>query len=276
MKIDAHQHFWKYDPVRDSWIDDKMYKLRRDFMPEDLQLLLEKNGINGCVAVQADQSEDETKFLLDLAKNDLFIKAVIGWIDLRANDVKGRLSYFAQNEKFKGVRHILQAESVEFMTDQKFIHGISCLESLGLTYDILVYPVQLPDAIQLVSQFPNQRFVLDHLAKPDIQNQNIKTWERDIRTLARLENTYCKISGLVTEANWKNWKKEDFKPYLDVVFEAFGVDRMMFGSDWPVCLVSCQYEKVLHIVETYIDQFSQGEKDRIMGLNACEFYNLKD
>lgn len=276
MRIDAHQHFWKYDPVRDTWIDDSMQRIQQDFMPADLESLLKKNGMDGCVSVQADQSEQETGFLLEQAKTSVFIKAVIGWVDLCADDVKDRLCYFATNEKFKGVRHILQAEDSRYMSDQLFIHGVSCLEPLGLTYDLLIYPDQLTAAIQLVRQFPNQRFVLDHLAKPNIKEQKLKSWEQEVRKLAEMENVYCKVSGMVTEADWYTWKQEDFRPYLDVAFDAFGTKRLLFGSDWPVCLVSAPYEKVLHIVEVYINQLSTEEKDQIMGLNACEFYNIED
>ncbi|MEO9805017.1 MAG: amidohydrolase family protein [Reichenbachiella sp.] len=275
MKIDAHQHFWKYNPVRDAWIDESMQCIRRDFLPADLESLLKENGMDGCVSVQADQSEEETEFLLELARTSAFIKAVIGWVNLRADDAKDRLSHFARNEKFKGVRHILQAEPSEFMSNSEFRYGISCLEPLGLTYDILVYPEQLPSAIQLVRRFPNQAFVIDHLAKPNIKKQEIKTWEGDIRLLAEMPNVHCKISGMVTEADWLGWKPEDFKPYLDVVFDAFGTGRLMFGSDWPVCLLAAQYEEVLGNTNEYLEALTSQEKNKVMGGNALTFYNLK-
>jgi len=275
MIIDSHQHFWKYDPHRDSWIDENMKTLRRDFLPKDLAPILEKNGINGCIAVQADQSEHETEFLLSLAKNNSFIKGVVGWVDLRADNIEERLAHYSSNNLLKGVRHIVQAEPGDFMLGEKFQYGISLLAQFGLTYDILVFPPQLPATIQFVNKFPSQKFVIDHMAKPNIKKGEMVAWKNNMEELAKSPNIYCKISGLVTEADWKNWKKEDFSPYLDLIFKAFGTNRIMFGSDWPVCKLAAEYHQQLEIIESYISSFSIEDKKKIMGENTIRFYNIK-
>jgi L-fuconolactonase len=274
MRIDSHQHFWDYHPVKHSWIDNSMEVLRRDFMPNDLQdILMEKNMI-GCVAVQADQSEAETKFLLDLATKYNFIKGVVGWVDLCEYNVAARLAHFTTNSAFKGVRHILQSERDDFMLGKAFCNGIAQLEQFNLPYDILVFPNQLKNTVKLVERFPEQRFVLDHLAKPYIKDGKISTWKTDIEILAKHKNVYCKVSGMVTEADVLNWNENDFKPYMDVVFEAFGANRVMFGSDWPVCLLAGNYSGVLSVTENYIKQFTDEEQGMIMGKNAIDFYAL--
>ncbi|MFV1450785.1 amidohydrolase family protein [Maribacter sp. HS] len=274
MIIDSHQHFWKYDPVRDSWINGAMKIIQRDFLPSDLKPILTENNVDGCIAVQADQSETETTFLLNLATHNNFIKGVVGWVDLCDNNVKKRLEYFAQNKLFKGVRHILQAEKEDFILNQAFMNGISELAALNLTYDLLVFPNQLKNSTQLVSKFSNQKFVLDHIAKPPIKSGEINDWKAAITALAKNPNVYCKLSGLTTEANWSSWNISDFTPYIDVVFEAFGTDRLMFGSDWPVCLLAGSYSKNKDIITSYIKQLSLTEQAQIMGLNAMDFYNL--
>lgn len=274
MKIDAHQHFWNYDPVRDAWIDESMQIIRRDFLPQDLAPILKANQIDGCVAVQADQSETETEFLLDCAEKNPFIKGVVGWLDLRAENIEERLAHYSKNKFFKGVRHIVQAEANDFMLGEDFQNGILKLEQFNLTYDILVFPPHLPSAIALANKFPNQKFVVDHIAKPYIKDGKIEGWKTDMQALAKAPNVYCKVSGMVTEANLKHWKPSDFKSYLDVVFEAFGVDRILYGSDWPVCLLASKYEQQLGIVQDYIKNFSEADKAKIMGENAVAFYNL--
>ncbi|NVK53559.1 MAG: amidohydrolase family protein [Flavobacteriaceae bacterium] len=274
MNIDAHQHFWKYNPVRDAWIDDSMQVIRRDFLPQDLKPILTANNINGCVAVQADQSETETEFLLECAKQNPFIKGVVGWLDLRAECIEERLEHYSKNKLFKGVRHIVQAEANDFMLREDFQNGISKLNQFNLTYDILVFPQQLDAAITLVNKFPNQKFVVDHIAKPYIKEAKVKGWKANIQELAKAPNVYCKVSGMVTEADLKHWKPSDFKPYLDIVFEAFGANRIIYGSDWPVCLLAAEYEQQLNIVQNYIQDFSEANKAKIMGGNAVEFYVL--
>ena len=275
MRIDAHQHFWKFDPLRDSWITNDMAVIRRDFLPGDLQPLLQQNGFDGCVAVQAGQTEEETCFLVDLAKESAFIKGVVGWVDLQAENSTERLEYFKRYEVVKGFRHILQGEKErDLMLHARFKKGIARLEQFNFTYDILIFPDQLKFARQLVSSFPNQKFIIDHLAKPHIKTKKIEEWKRDILQVAQYENVYCKISGLLTEADWQNWKKEDFFPYLDVAVEAFGSNRIVFGSDWPVSLLAGAYKKVVNVVADYFASFSKAEQDQFFGKNAIQFYNL--
>lgn len=273
MRIDAHQHFWQFDPVRDAWITEgAMSTIRRDFLPNDLQPILQQNGIDGCVAVQADQSETETQFLLDLAAQNDFIKGVVGWVDIKSDNLSERLDYFSQFPKLKGFRHILQGEKPEFMLDPKFTEGVRLLGKKGYTYDILVFPHHLIAVKIFLQRTDNQPFVIDHIAKPYIQKGMIDQWAKDLKSIAEYENVYCKISGMVTEADWKGWKEADFTPYIDVVFEAFGTDRIMYGSDWPVCLVAADYDKQLSIVQNYVSKLSDTEGGKIMGENAKNFY----
>ena len=274
MRIDSHQHFWVYDPVRDSWIDDDMRVIRKDFLPQNLAPILDANKIDGCIAVQADQSEEETNFLLDFAEKNEFIKGVVGWVNLCDDNIQERLEHFTQNSNFKGVRHILQAENEDFVLRKDFQNGIKRLQKFGLTYDILIFPNQLKNTIELVKAFPEQKFVLDHLAKPDIKTGKITEWEASMRKLAIYENVYCKVSGMITEADWTTWKAQDFNPYLDVVFDTFGTRRTLFGSDWPVCLLAGEYSRVLGLTENYLQQFSKEEQNLVMGGNACNFYDL--
>lgn len=273
--IDSHQHFWQYHPIKDAWITDNMKVIQQDFMPNDLKEELVKNKIDGCVAVQADQSENETHFLVDQAGNNDFIKGVVGWVELCADNIEERLNYFSQFNIVKGFRHIVQAEQDEaFLLRDDFCHGISLLEKYNFTYDLVIAPTHLVHATKFAQRFSNQKFVIDHLAKPFIKDQRIDQWEKDIQRIAHHENVFCKISGLVTEADWKNWKQKDFTPYLDVAFNAFGVDRVMYGSDWPVCLVASSYQEQLSIINNYLNPFSENEIKKVMGINAQNFYNL--
>lgn len=277
MSIDSHQHFWAFYPNRDSWITDDMSVIQRNFYPEDLQPTLQQNGIEACVAVQADQSLAETRFLLDLAAKNDFVKAVVGWIDLQADDIDEQLSEWKSEKKLAGFRHVLQAEpDTEYMLRPNFLRGISKLKKYGFTYDVLIFPKHLATAQKFVAQFPDQPFVLDHIAKPYIKAGLIDEWERDIRALARFENLQCKVSGIITEADWKNWTYEQIKPYLEVVFDAFGTDRIMFGSDWPVCLVAGEYSQVKEIIDTYTKGFSASEKAKVFGENAARFYGISE
>ena len=275
QRIDAHQHFWQFDPVRDSWIDESMSVIQRDFLPADLQPLLTQHQFDGCVVVQSDQSEKENDFQLANAGSADFIKGIVGWVDLQSPGVEERLSYYSSFNKMKGFRHVLQGEADRaLMLKPAFMNGISKLAQFGFTYDILIFPDQLKYVAELVTAFPDQRFVIDHIAKPPVKAQQIKEWSKDIRSLSGYENLYCKISGMVTEADWKNWKKPDFTPYLDTVVESFGTNRIMFGSDWPVCLVAASYASMLEIVTDYFSSFTQHEQEQFFGLNAIQFYNL--
>jgi L-fuconolactonase len=273
-RIDAHQHFWKFDPIRDSWIDETMQKIQRDFLPEDLLPLLQENQFSGCVAVQASQSEDETNFLVNLAAKNDFIKGVVGWVDLRGVTIEERLSHFSSNKIIKGFRHVVQGEPDDFMLRKDFQNGISALKQFNFTYDILIFHRQLPAAIELVNQFPDQPFVIDHIAKPDIKSGHILSWKKGIQEISKAENISCKISGMVTEADWKNWKTDDLKPYLDIVFENFSADKLMFGSDWPVLNVASNYTEVVKTLEDYIAQLSVENQKKIWNQNAISFYKL--
>jgi len=277
LTIDAHQHFWKYNPVRDSWMTDEMHAIRKDFLPNHLHHLLKANGVDGCVAVQADQSEEETKFLLQLASENTFIKGVVGWLNLQADNIEERLEYFSQFRLVRGFRHIVQSEPEDdFMLGTKFMYGISLLHKYNFTYDILIYPRHLPYAKKLVACFPQQRFVIDHIAKPNIRQQDLQQWKKHIIEIAAFENVYCKISGMVTEAGWHTHAYKDFAPYLDVITDAFGINRIMFGSDWPVCLLAASYKEVLDIVQEYFSSFSTVEQQLFFGGNAISFYNLSE
>jgi L-fuconolactonase len=276
VRIDAHQHFWKYDPVRHGWITDEMWVIRRDYSPADLLPLLQTAGMDGCVAVQVNQTEDENTELLELATKYDFIRGVVGWVDLQSQGVEERLEAYRAFPRLKGFRHILQSERDRaLMLKPAFRRGIGLLTKFGYTYDILIFPDQLGYCREFVAAFPDQRFVIDHIAKPYIKDHYItKEWQEAIRAVAAFPNVYCKISGLVTEADWKNWKPEHFKPYLDTVVHAFGPKRILFGSDWPVCLVAAGYFQVLAIVEEYFAAFSADERTAFFGGNAAGFYQL--
>lgn len=275
LKIDSHQHFWKYDPVRDSWIDESMKVIQKDFFPEDLEPILKDNGIDGCVVVQSDQSEKENHFQITNADNHDFIKGIVGWVNLSAPNIQERLEYFSQFKKLRGFRHVLQGEPQrDFMLRPDFLNGISLLNKYNFTYDILVFPDQLKFVKQFVAKFPEHRFVIDHIAKPYIKDSILNDWQEDMSAIAEHKNVFCKISGMVTEAKWDNWLKTDFDPYMDVVVNAFGTDRVMFGSDWPVCLVAAKYNEVLDIVKDYFSGYSDTEREKVFGGNAIKFYSL--
>ncbi len=277
MTIDSHQHFWQYDPNRHSWIGEDMSVLKRDFLPEDLLSELKLSEIEGSIAVQADQSLSETRFLLDLSVQQDFIKAVVGWVDLRSDDLGNHLDRYSDTKKLAGFRHVVQDEpDVNFMLQPDFQRGIDALAAYDFTYDILIFPPQLPAAIELVKKFPTQPFVVDHIAKPYIKAGAIDFWKKSITALSKHDNVWCKISGLVTEADWDQWKYEDMVPYLDVVFDQFGTNKVMFGSDWPVCLLGGTYSSIKQIIDRYIEGFSDSEKESIMGLNAMEFYKISE
>ncbi len=277
LKIDSHQHFWKYDPVNYSWIDNQMAVIRKDFLPADLEPVLKANGFDGCITVQSDQTEEENDFQLGNAEKHDFIKGVVGWVDLQSAQVDERLAHYSQFSKLKGFRHVLQGEPQrDFMLRPAFLNGISLLKKYGYTYDILIFPDQLGYAADFAARFPDQPFVIDHIAKPGIKNKEISDWKTAIQAIAKYENVFCKVSGMVTEADWKNWKPADFYPYLDVVVEAFGINRLLFGSDWPVCNVAAGYEQMLAIVKDYFAAFSKTEQDKFFGGNAVKFYNIKD
>ena len=275
MRIDSHQHFWNYDAKEYPWITEKLGRIRRDFLPSDLKPELEKFTLNGSIVVQARSSLTESRWLLNLADHYPSIKGVVGWVDLLSEKAEEQLAEFAKHPKFVGVRHVVQDEpDDQFMLRAEFLRGIGKLKQFKLTYDILIYPKQLPAAIKLVEKFPEQKFVLDHLAKPFIKTGELSPWDQQIRELARSKNVWCKVSGVVTEAKWNEWKPSDFRPYLDVVFEALGEGRLMFGSDWPVCLLSGSYDQVIGIVRDYLAKLPEDVSRKVMGENAARFYGI--
>ena len=275
LRIDSHQHFWLYEAAEYPWIDDDKTLLKADYMPDDLAPLMAANGIDGTVAVQARQNLRETEFLLELADSNDFIRGVVGWVDLRADDIAAQLERLAPHPRMVGVRHIVHDEADDrFMLGGSFLDGLALLNQTKLTYDLLLYPRHLRVAIDVVKRFPEQPFVLDHISKPFIKDGILEPWASEIRELAAYDNVWCKVSGMVTEAAWKTWTQDDYLPYLDVVFDCFGIDRLMLGSDWPVCTLSGSYSEVVGIVRSYIEALSDQEKDKIMGDNATAFYGL--
>jgi L-fuconolactonase len=273
MRIDSHQHFWHYDAAQYPWITDRMTGLKRDYLPADLEPLLRAGRFDGCIAVQARQSVEDTVFLLELARQRGFIKGVVGWVNLCSDRLEDQLARFAPDPKLVGVRHIVHDEpDDDFMLRADFRRGIGRLREFDLTYDLLLFPRHIPRAVRLVEEFPGQRFVLDHIAKPFIRDGQFSPWREDLRRLAAFPNVTCKLSGLVTEAHWNSWRPEDIHPYLDIVVEAFGPSRLMIGSDWPVCLLAGDYARVMDVVVNYVERLSEDERRGIVGENAARVY----
>jgi len=274
MQIDTHVHFWKYKKTNDNWITNDMKILQQDYLPEIISLTLKRNDIDGCVAVQAYQTELETLFLMELAKTHEIIKGVVGWVDLQNENIEQRLQYFSQFPIIKGWRHIVQSEPNDFLLNKKFQRGVRALQPYGYTYDVLIYHHQLKSALEFISHFPEQKFVIDHCAKPGIANKKIDEWKTLMQEIAKHPNVFCKLSGLFTEAKWKQWSPNEFYPFLDVVFDAFGTDRLMFGSDWPVILLSGIYVQWKSLLEKYMENFEEKQREKVFGENAILFYNL--
>ena len=274
-RIDSHQHFWQYNPAEHVWMTDAMQVLKKDFLPTDLAPLLNQIGFDGCIAVQARQSIEETNWLLRIANKNDFIKGVVGWVDLLSPNIDETLSGYTNQKKLVGVRHVVHDEADDhFMLQPAFQNGIAALKEFNLTYDLLLFPKHLPVALQLAEKFPEQSFVLDHIAKPFVHKKEISPWKDDLMELAKQPNVFCKLSGIVTEAKWNDWKEDDFKQYLDIVTESFGTNRIMIGSDWPVCTLSGNYSSTMSIVINYANQFSKEISDGILGGNCINFYKL--
>ncbi|WP_159731722.1 amidohydrolase [Sphingobacterium sp. 18053] len=275
MRIDTHQHFWKFDPIRDSWITEEMQVIRRDFSPLDIQFVLERNGFGGSVAVQADQSKEETAYLVQLANDYPFIKGVVGWIDLQAADIRQQLDGYQSDTVIKGFRHIVEGEvDPDFLIRPAVLNGLKALADYGYTYDLLIRPRHYAATLDCVQQNPNLQFVLDHIAKPPIKSKAFDEWAAFIDALSAFPNVVCKVSGLATEADWEGWKLDDFKQYLEHIFARFGKERIMYGSDWPVCLLAASYEESIAIVEDKLGQFTAAEKNAFWAENAIRVYNL--
>ena len=275
MIIDSHHHFWKYDPVEYDWIDDSMKVIRKDFLPKNLKTTFQEAGVDGAISVQARQSIEETDWLIGMAHQNEFIKGVVGWLPLIQGNIEEYLEKYVDEEKLKGVRHVIQGEpDPEFMLRKDFNHGISLLKKYSLAYDILIVERQLPNTIRFVDQHPDQLFVLDHIAKPLIVRNELSPWKENIQELAKRENVNCKISGMVTEADYQKWTPSQLLPYFEVIMKAFGPDRLLFGSDWPVCLVATTYTNWMNLVRKNIASYTETEQAKIMGENALRLYKL--
>lgn len=275
MRIDAHHHLWKYNPERDSWITDEMKILQNDFLPPQLKSVLDENKIDGSVLIQSEQSLNGNEFMLQLAKENSIIKGIVAWVDFQSENLEEQLIVYHKIPIIKGFRHILQSEKNRaFMLQPDFLKGIKRLQKYDYPYDILIFNDQLKFIPEFLKQFPNQRFVLDHMAKPDIKNKTISMWKKEMQSVSIYPNLYCKVSGMFTEADWHNWKTSDFTPYLDVVLESFGPKRLMYGSDWPVCRLAVDYRGQLSLAENYFGALSESENKLIFGGNALKFYNL--
>ncbi len=274
MKIDAHHHFWRYTPEEFDWISDDRRVIRRNFYPADLAPQLAATSTDGTVVVQARQLLEETMQLLEHTQRHPFIKGVVGWVPLADPKVGGLLDQLREEKKLKGVRHVLQGEPDAFMADPAFNAGLRAVTARGLSYDLLVRAPQLPAAIALVDRHPNLPFVLDHIAKPVITGAPPAEWRRNLAELARRPNVCCKFSGLVTEVPGLGWTPELLWPYFDAVLAAFGADRLMFGSDWPVCLVATEYTRWDRFIESCVTGLAPAERNRILGGTAAQFYRL--
>lgn len=273
--IDTHHHLWKYKPKDYGWMDDSMAVLKHDYLPEDLALELQNSGISGTVVIQARQTQEETRWLLELADENSFIKGVVGWLDLRSPDLEQQLMKFAAHPKLVGVRHVIHDEADDdFMLGADFMKGIAQLEAYELCYDLLLFPRHLSRAVKLVRTFPNQHFVLDHLGKPQIKAGKIEPWKSDIARLAGYPNVWCKLSGMVTEADHKQWHYKELLPYMDLVLNAFGPDWIMLGSDWPVCRLAGEYSEVLNVVHEFIKSLKNSDQEKILYQNAIDCYKL--
>lgn len=277
MRVDAHQHFWRYDPAHHVWMTDAMAPLRRDYLPAELAPLLREAGFDGTVAVQARQLVEETEWLLGLADRHPAIRGVVGWVDLGSRGLPGELERLAHHPRLVGVRHVLHDEPDDrFMLRPEFRRGLSLLRAFDLAYDLLLFPRHLPVAVALVDEFPDQPFVLDHIAKPPIRDGVLSPWREDLRRLAERPNVSCKLSGMVTEASWAAWRAQDLRPYIDVALEAFGPERLMIGSDWPVCTLAGDYPSTMAVVVDYVAALSAGERAGILGGNCVRIYGIDD
>ena len=272
--IDSHQHFWKYHPQNHAWINEDMKIIQKDFLPEELASIFGKESIDGCISVQVYQTEAETQFQIELSKNNPFIKGVVGWINLISPSIETALEKYHTQTIVKGFRHILQGEAKGFMLQPRFIDGLKVLANNNYTYDLLIYHHQIPEAIELLKDLDELKIVVDHIAKPDIKNGDISEWSKNIKALAKYPNVHCKISGMTTEADWRKWTSEELTPYLNIVVEAFSINRLMFGSDWPVCLVASSYHQWLRTVKDYFSTFTKEEQAKIFAANCESFYTL--
>jgi L-fuconolactonase len=275
MRItDSHQHFWIYNKKNQQWINDDMQIIQRSFTPNDLKIVFQDLKVDGCISVQVDQNKNETLYQIECAKSNPIIEGVVGWVDILNDQLIDDLAYYGQYKIVKGFRHILQNEPPGFMIQKKFIGGLKIIGNEGYSYDLLIYHHQMEEAIKLLNEIDTLPIVIDHIAKPCIKTKEIKDWEKYIKLMAEHENVYCKVSGMATEANWANWSKEDLIPYLDIIVAHFGMKRIMYGSDWPVCLLAVSYERWLNFLKEYFSQFSQIEQEQFFSKNCERFYKI--
>jgi L-fuconolactonase len=274
MRIDTHQHFWRYEPVDYAWIDDVLAPLRRDFLPEDSAPEMAALGFDACIAVQARQTAGETAWLLHLADTHSTIAGVVGWVDLQADDARERVRRAAEHPKLLGLRHVVQDEPDDFLSRPAFLRGIECLAEFDLTYDVLIYERQMPAALEFVRRFPGQRFVLDHVGKPDIRRGHFDDWARHLKQLAGCANVTCKLSGLATEADWRTWTPAALRPYVETAAEYFSPERVLIGSDWPVCTVAGTYASTMAVVMDVVATWPAAARDGVLGGNAERLWNL--
>jgi len=274
MIIDSHVHFWKFDTIRDAWITKDMNVIQSDFLPEDFSLFIEENRVEGCITVQASQSDEETAFLLNLAKENPFIKAVVGWIDLASDNIEESLQNYQSEKLIKGFRHVAEGEEIGFLLQENVLNGIAALHQYDYTFDILLRQDQLSDAVKLSDKLPDQPFILDHCGKPDLKTNDLKSWKINISELAQNPNFYCKVSGLLTQGNWNHINEKEIFEVLDFIFSQFGIRRLVFGSDWPVMLLGGNYALWVELILKYVSHFSKEEQQLFFSGNAIEFYNL--
>lgn len=274
--IDAHHHLWRYSSAEYDWISDSMQALRRDFLPADLRAEMKAAGVEGSVAVQARQTMEETRWLLELAGQNPWMAGVVGWAPIADGQFPRVLEELCDNTRLKGLRHVLQDEPDDrHALGADFERGLKALASTGLVYDILIYARHLPVAVELVDRHPNQMFVLDHLAKPKIAAHQLSPWRENIRELARRPNVACKLSGMVTEADWQHWTVSDLEPYLETALECFGAQRLLAGSDWPVCTLASGYGRWWQTLRGWASPLTADEQAGIFGGNAARVYRLE-
>lgn len=275
MIIDTHHHLWRYNEKDFPWIDDTMPVIKKDFLSADYRETIKANHIDKTIVVQARQSYEETDFLIEFAEKNNEIAGVIGWVNLTSETIESEIKRYTCHSIFKGVRHVLQDEDIHYMLEPDFIKGLEVIQKENLIYELLIFPIHLDNTLKLVEMFPDIQFVLNHIGKPNIKDNSIKLWKEKINKLGTYPNVVVKLSGMVTEHHWENWSTRDFSPYLDVVWEAFGEDRIMYGSDWPVCLLAASYSEVQSIIYEWSKKLTPLQKDKLFYMNACSVYDIE-
>lgn len=278
LVIDSHHHYWQLGRFDYAWLNaPQLAPIKRDFLPADLKPLIDRAGVDKTIFVQTQHNLEETRWVLQLAEQNKFMAGVVGWVDLASEQCEQQLLEFADHPKFVGVRHVTHDEpDDDFIVRPKVIRGLKFLEKHGVPFDLLFFVKHLKHTATLARELPNLSMVIDHLAKPRIKDQAVDDWIGDFRSAARFPNVYCKLSGMVTEADWKDWKPADFKPYVETALELFGPDRCMFGTDWPVCCTAATYEQIVESLRFCIESLSETEKAKVLGGTAVKFYGLEN